>query len=31
MWQIAVSDRLGQTITMLPAGPGKNEQPDWGP
>jgi TolB protein len=30
-WQIGVADRLGRNVTMLPAGPGKNEQPDWGP
>jgi TolB protein len=30
-WQIGVADRMGANVNMLPAGPGKNEQPDWGP
>ena len=30
-WQIGIADRDGRSVTMLPAGPGKNEQPDWGP
>ncbi len=30
-WQIAVSDRLGQRVQLLPAGAGNNVYPDWGP
>ena len=30
-WQITVSDRLGQSVQALAAGPGNNVQPDWGP
>lgn len=29
-WQIAVSDRMGQAVQVLAAGPGNNSQPDWG-
>jgi TolB protein len=30
-WQITVSDRDGRVVKTLPAGPGNNAQPDWGP
>ena len=30
-WQITVANRDGSTIETLPAGPGNNVQPDWGP
>jgi TolB protein len=30
-WQINVSDREGRRVVALPAGPGNNVQPDWGP
>jgi TolB protein len=30
-WQITVSDRVGKIVKALPAGPGNNVQPDWGP
>jgi TolB protein len=30
-WQITVSDRDGRVVKALPAGPGSNAQPDWGP
>jgi Tol biopolymer transport system component len=30
-WQIHVSDREGRHVRPLPAGPGNNAQPDWGP
>jgi TolB protein len=30
-WQINVSDRLGRRVVELPAGPGNNVQPEWGP
>jgi TolB protein len=30
-WQITVANRDGSMIETLPAGPGNNVQPDWGP
>jgi TolB protein len=31
VWQITISDRDGRTVQTMPAGPGNNVYPDWGP